>query len=634
MNTSKKEKPLYSIWQNTAYVINNAWARDKIVLWVIIAQIILAVALSTVGIFLPATVVGRITGGATVQSLVITVLAFTAVLAILRAAQAYLGTKVQVRRIRLRSIVSFDIMNKVIAADYANLEDKKFQDARQKAQDQVGGNSTSTEQIYYCFTRLGTNLLGFVVYIVLLAAISPFVLLITAATTVFGAVARRWANKWRFNNDEKEAAYGKRLWYIDSLGSNHGMAKDIRLFNMAEWLRRAFSHFLELRYSHTRRAETRQWAADATGFLGNFARDGVAYAYLIWQVINGGLPVDAFVLLFAAVGGFSTWISGILEETAELDRHSLNYCRVREFLDYPDKFRREGGIPVIANEAKQSSSTDARVFSGLPRRYAPRNDGRNDVIQFQLELRDVTFRYSGADKNVLENVNLTISPGEKLAIVGLNGAGKTTLVKLLCGLYDPTEGQVLLNGQDIREFNRDEYYRLFTAVFQEFNILPNTIAENIAQEYGGKVNTARVNECIETAGLTEKIAALPVGVNEFMVKDVYPEAVEFSGGETQRLMLARALYKDAPILILDEPTAALDPIAESQLYERYNELSYGRTSVYISHRLASTRFCDRIILLDGKGIAETGTHEELLAMGGKYAELFEIQSKYYKEEVT
>jgi len=598
----KKEKPMYSTWQNTTYVIKNAWERDKIVLWVIVVQIIVAVALSTVGIFLPATVVERITSGASVQTLVVTILAFTIALATLRAIQAYFNVKGQLRRIRLRSFVSVAIMNKVITADYANLEDKNFADARQKANDQTSNNSQSTEQIYFCFVRLGTNILGFIVYIVLLAAISPLVLLITAITTVFGAIARNRANKWRFTHDNQQAEFNKRTWYINSTGDKYNMAKDIRLFKMTKWLKTAFNIELEKGYGYHRRAEIRQWLADGAGFLGNFARDGVAYAYLIWQVINGGLSVDAFVLLFAAVGGFSVWISGILEEMAALGNHSLNYCRVREFLEYPDKFKRGEGEAITRSQT------------------------------YKLQLKNVTFRYSGTDKNVLENLNLSISPGEKLAIVGLNGAGKTTLVKLLCGLYDPTEGQVLLNGKDIRDFDRTQYYKLFTAVFQEFNILPNTIAENIAQGVTG-IDMPRVNQCLETAGLTQKISALPQGTSSLMLKEVNPEAVEFSGGETQRLMLARALYKDAPILILDEPTAALDPIAESELYERYNELSYGRTSVYISHRLASTRFCDRIILMDNKCIAEMGSHEELINQGGKYAELFEIQSKYYKEGV-
>jgi len=613
----KKEKPLYTTWQNTRYVLHATWQRDKIVIWVILTQILLTVAISTVGIFLPATVVERIIGDASVQALVTTVLTFTLALALLRALSSYFEMKAMVRRTAQRVRVTMDIMNKVISTDYANLGEKKFTDARQKALDQTNSNSQSTEQIYYNFTRLGTNILGFIVYIILLVAINPFVLLITAVTTVAGAIVRYWANRWRFRNDNEQAAYNKRLWYINSLGAKYGMAKDIRLFGMLGWLRRVFSTQLNIGYDYQRRVQVRQWLADATGFLGGCVRDGVAYAYLIWQVINGGLPVDMFVLLFAAVGGFSVWISGILQELAALADHSLNFCRVREFLEFPDKFLRQGGDdPALdmVNDANASHMTE--------------------LAQYKLEVRDLTFRYSSANANVLENVNLTISPGEKLAIVGLNGAGKTTLVKLLCGLYDPTGGAVLLNGRDIRDFDRSKYYDLFTAVFQEFNILPITVAENICQQLGDNVDRARVKKCLETAGVLSKIDKLPLGIDSLMMKEVNPDAAEFSGGETQRLMLARALFKDAPILILDEPTAALDPIAESELYERYNELSYGRTSVYISHRLASTRFCDRIIMLDGKGIAEMGTHDELVKKGGLYAELYEVQSKYYRKDIT
>ena len=249
---------------------------------------------------------------------------------------------------------------------------------------------------------------------------------------------------------------------------------------------------------------------------------------------------------------------------------------------------------------------------------------------YEITLKNVSFLYDGANDFTLKNINLTLKSGEKLAVVGLNGAGKSTLVKLICGFLDPTEGEVLLNGKDIRAYNRADYYRLFSAVFQDFSLIAGTVETNVAQKEEG-ANEARVKECIRLAGLEEKIGSLKDGIKTYVNRKVYDDAAEFSGGETQRLMLARALYKNAPVVVLDEPTAALDPIAESELYLKYNEMTKGKSSVYISHRLASTRFCDRIILIDGGVIKEEGTHEELLALGGKYAELFEIQSKYYRE---
>ena len=215
-------------------------------------------------------------------------------------------------------------------------------------------------------------------------------------------------------------------------------------------------------------------------------------------------------------------------------------------------------------------------------------------------------------------------------MVGVNGAGKTTLVKLICGFLDPTGGRVLLDGRDIREYNRADYYKVFSAVFQEFSLLAGSIAANVAQEET-EADRERVEKCLEMAGLKPKIDSLPEGCDTYLNREVYEEAIQLSGGETQRLMLARALYKNAPIIVLDEPTAALDPIAESEMYRKYHEMTDGRSSVYISHRLASTRFCDRIIMLDQHRICEEGGHEELLRRGGKYAGLYEVQSRYYKE---
>jgi len=295
-------------------------------------------------------------------------------------------------------------------------------------------------------------------------------------------------------------------------------------------------------------------------------------------------------------------VTGILGGFNTLHKQSLDISTVRECLEYDEPFLFEGGAHIEPEQNRK----------------------------YEIRLESVSFRYPEADKDTLTNINLTLHPGEKLAVVGLNGAGKTTLIKLICGFLDPTKGRVLLDGRDIREYNRRDYYTMFSAVFQNFSLLAGTIAANVAQDSEG-IDMERVKGCAEKAGLTGKIESLKDGYETYLNREVYEDAILLSGGETQRLMLARALYKDAPFIVLDEPTAALDPIAESEMYQKYNEMTGGKSSIYISHRLASTRFCDRIIMIMDGGIGEEGTHEELLAKGGKYAELFEVQSKYYRE---
>ena len=250
----------------------------------------------------------------------------------------------------------------------------------------------------------------------------------------------------------------------------------------------------------------------------------------------------------------------------------------------------------------------------------------------KVEFKDVWYKYAGAEGYTLKGLNLVMEPGESIALVGLNGAGKTTLVKLLCGLYAPTKGEILVDGKRIDEYNTGEYYTLISAVFQEVTALAFPIWEFVASADPERPTVREDAEAaLRKAGLWDKVERLPNGMDTHLMKGIYDDGVDFSGGEMQRLLLARAIYKNGPLLVLDEPTAALDPIAENKLYLQYRELTRGKTSLYISHRFASTRFCDRIVLLENGVIAESGTHEELMALGGQYAYLFGVQSKYYKE---
>ena len=244
----------------------------------------------------------------------------------------------------------------------------------------------------------------------------------------------------------------------------------------------------------------------------------------------------------------------------------------------------------------------------------------------------VSFRYEGAEKDALHDISFTMKPGEKVALVGLNGAGKTTLVKLLCGLYHPTSGEIRVNGMPINKFALTDYYRLFSVVFQDIRTGFFSLAQTVSGTPGETVNEEQAELCMRMAGLSEKLDSLPEGIHTRLDKQLHENGTELSGGEAQKLMLARALYKNAPMLVLDEPTAALDAIAESRIYQEYHEMSASKTALFISHRLASTRFCDHVLYLENGKIVERGTHEQLVKLGGKYSELFEIQSCWYREE--
>ena len=297
-----------------------------------------------------------------------------------------------------------------------------------------------------------------------------------------------------------------------------------------------------------------------------------------------------------------------LNKSAACAGRVADILKVKSTMDYPS-----------------SSTYSAQISKNLATATADASLSENAVV-----FDDVTFAYSKAGAPSLSHISFSVKKGQTVGIIGGTGSGKTTLVKLVCGFLDPTQGRVLLNGEDIRKYNRRDYYKLFEAVFQDFSVLEASVAENVAQRVED-IDIPKVWSCLEEAGLTEKVRSLPKQLDTKIGRRVFEDGVELSGGQTQRLMLARALYKDAPLLVLDEPTAALDPIAENDIYMKYSEMTHGRTSLFISHRLASTRFCDRILFMEHGKIAEEGTHDQLLKLGGGYANLFEVQSQYYKE---
>lgn len=600
----KTPKPKYNLWQNTGFMLRTSRKYAKSVFPLCIVLALLSAGKSVAELLIAPAILNKIELSASLGSVVFTIAAFALVLMLLSGLRSYVDTNALFGRIAVRSQgIYLSISRKYAETSYPNLLNTDFLALGKKASAACDANSEASEAIWTTLTDLMTSCIGFIVYLALLTNLNLWLAALVAATTAVSYFASKRINEWGYLHRSEELELTKKIEYANKTATSREFAKDIRMFGLRGWLEELWGSTMRLYSAFCAKRERKYIWANIIDIVLTFLRNGIAYAFLIGITVKNGLPASQFLLYFAALSGFAQWVVEILDKLSVMHKQSLDISTIREFLDWDEPFDLNGGERIAFEPNKQ----------------------------YEIRLDDVSFRYPTADKDTLSHINLTVHPGEKLAIVGLNGAGKTTLVKLVCGFLDPTEGRILLNGEDIRKFNRNDYYALFSAVFQEFSVLDVTVKENVAQCVDG-IDETRVWQCIDKAGLTEKIKSLPKGIETHLGRRVFKDGVEFSGGQTQRLMLARALYKNAPILVLDEPTAALDPIAENDIYQKYNDMTHGRTSFFISHRLASTRFCDRIIFVDGGKIAEEGTHDELLKNGGGYAYLFEVQSKYYRSD--
>lgn len=600
----KTPKPKYNLWQNTGFMLRTSRKYAKSVFPLCIVLALLSAGKSVAELLIAPAILNKIELSASLGSVVFTIAAFALVLMLLSGLRSYVDTNALFGRIAVRSQgIYLSISRKYAKTSYPNLLNTDFLALGEKASAACSANSEASEAIWTTLTDLMTSCIGFIVYLALLTNLNLWLAALVAATTAVSYFASKRINEWGYLHRSEELELTKKIEYANKTATSREFAKDIRMFGLRGWLEDLWGSTMRLYSAFCAKRERKYIWANIIDIVLTFLRNGIAYAFLIGITVKNGLPASQFLLYFAALSGFAQWVVEILDKLSVMHKQSLDISTIREFLDWDEPFDLNGGERIAFEPNKQ----------------------------YEIRLDDVSFRYPKADKDTLSHINLTVHPGEKLAIVGLNGAGKTTLVKLVCGFLDPTEGRILLNGEDIRKFNRNDYYALFSAVFQEFSVLDVTVKENVAQCVDG-IDETRVWQCIDKAGLTEKIKSLPKGIETHLGRRVFKDGVEFSGGQTQRLMLARSLYKNAPILVLDEPTAALDPIAENDIYQKYNDMTHGRTSFFISHRLASTRFCDRIIFVDGGKIAEEGTHDELLKNGGGYAYMFEVQSKYYRSD--
>lgn len=581
---------------NFKYMLSNWLKWDKKSLKFFFLWVPALVLQPLVTAYIPKAMIDAIDNGVTVGDMTVIVALLSLLLTLTIWLDPFMKELVRggARIVRMRYAVA--AFRKTLTTDYVNIESFEGREKQKRAEAFYNARFSSGADFVEQCAHFLVCVIGVIASSVLLYKVNYFMILLILLTCVCEFFLLKILKTKQSETTDNYSKLSGKFEYFYKLSKNAEASKDIKLYGFSDYLVKTAADFI-YQIEHINAKYTKQSAAiSGVRALLNLVRELVAYAYLTYLVLKNRLSVSEFIFCFGIITGFSNWIMNLVFSFMEISRCCTDCALYREFVEESVS---EGKPEVDFGEVRS------------------------------IEFSNVFFTYPASDTETIRNMSFKVNKGENIAIVGENGAGKTTAIKLLCGLYYPSEGDILINGRSSKEFSSDSYFDLFSAVFQDYCFMPMTIAENITAEQS--YDKERLFAAFDKAGITDKINSLSEKENTLMVKDVYKNAADFSGGEKQKLLLAKAIYKNAPVLILDEPTAALDPIAENELYLKYNEMTSGKISFFISHRLSSTRFCDRILLVKDGKIAESGTHDELMALKGLYYRMYQVQSYYYKE---
>lgn len=604
-----EETKHYSVLGNVFYWLRCYYQKDKRIIIMSVIQIIFSCAAPMIGIYLPMVTLDMLQKGVTVERFGLVLGLFALFATIVYSVRSAAENGKYYIANDCRTDVIAELFLKSLRLPYSIPESGRGKIVYEKALDAVlMGDMSAVTATLRTSIGLTINVICFFLYSSVLGTLSIWMIVLLIGLSLLNCLWVSLNIKYRESVREEEAYINRRFYYVKSALGNTKAAKDARIFGMSPWLTGLKDKVIEQGKDLNKKICRRNAWQEQMNFLTAMVRDLCAYGYLIYQTTLGNVTVSEFVLYFGAITGFSGFVTGIVQCVGELRAAGNATDYLRAYME-------------LKNEDMESGDRHINELSS----------------PYSIEFRDVSFSYEdiqeGAKKRkrIFDHFNLKIKAGEKIALVGVNGAGKTTFVKLLCGISEPEEGSILINGVDRNLFPKREWYDLFSVVFQEQLIMPVSIGENIGMDAEAYIDKEKAWLALQNAGLKELFLEKEITLETFLTKKVLKRGVELSGGQQQRLLLARALYKDGGILVLDEPTAALDPIAESQVYEQYQKYTQDKTAVFISHRLASTRFSDRIVMIEEGRIVEMGTHSELMEKGGAYANMYQVQSDYYKE---
>lgn len=594
----------YSLMQNNLYVMRGVWRYNKLIFVLITANTLVTAVSPFIGILFPRQILDELLAAKRPDRLALLLAAFFLSASAAAYFSQYLKGVFKAQPEKVITPCMNQMYKKCMEISFQCTEAPDFLNHVKTAAKGGGGRNDYAGiggMLHKWFDAPGAviALFGYIALISNLNFLILLYLVFQVGVNYFLSLARK---KYEHHKREELTRNERRADYLYDIMYDFSYGKEIRLYGLSEWLGGRFMHYrgkiLKIKKSVKNFDMLSGWAGVGLSFI----REGIVYGYLSYMVMKNNMTIADFTMYAAAIAGFKGAFERAASNLADMHELSMQISDYRTFMSRPDEME----------EAKEPAPIPA----------AP----------YEFEFKNVSFQYPGSNDYVFRELNLTIPKGQRLALVGHNGAGKSTFIKLLLRLYDVTEGEILCNGINIKRFDRKQYYELFSAVFQEVLPLAFSAADNIGVSDAGQIDRQLVDLCIQKAGLSDKVNSLKYGADTCVQKIIDDEGIEFSGGEKQKLMIARALYKNGGVMVLDEPTAALDALAERDIYESFDNLTQNKTAIYVSHRLASTRFCDAIAMFENGRLVEYGTHEALLALKGKYADMFHLQAKYYKQE--
>lgn len=599
--------------RDTGSVLKMAYRLDKWALWSTVIASLTSSVLPFVPVLITSYSLDALSQGQSLNRILTIVLCSLGALFLLRLLESYF---IKIKDVHIEVCTrkfNMELSRKNLLMDYELLESPRVNELKTliRNDDNWGAGFFSVfwslQELLRCLFQLGA---AFVLFAPLLASGSllshwtgPVMLVAILGAGILAAVAKTtWTDRKLFDIMQEAAAKRTYFGYF-VYGDRTSMGgKDVRIYGAAPLIWKYVLSDADWSEGWKKRFARTSGLGGLMRGLASGAAEGLAYVLVVLEAAAGSFGIGAVVKYAAAIYQFSNGLSSLVNAWGELSIASLRQKRKLEYLDVSDVLIK-GTLPVE----------------------------KRDDNEYEIRFQNVSFRYPGSDEYALHNITLTLNIGTRMAVVGLNGSGKTTFIKLLCRLYDPTEGEISLNGIDIRKYDYAEYMSLLSVVFQDFRLFSVSLGQNVAA--GTEYDNGKVEACLAEVGMRERYKTMEQGAESVLYKDFDDRGIEISGGEAQKIALARALYKDAPFIILDEPTAALDPIAEFEIYSQFDSIVRDKTTIYISHRLSSCRFCDHILVFHEGRIVQQGSHDVLLAdAAGQYSKLWNAQAQYYVEE--